>query len=154
MTDRDRAHLRTAFAEPDEPEAFARMLYSAFGGFVDWEMPPDSRSKEEYRQKARDLLKFIEDYRKHHGKVIAPPTPEMLAQATEPCLRRERAAGQAALVAPPRSRRTTAKPDTTGPAARAAGLGYPPDLGRSLRVVYPCRSTAPLVATVTTRSLA
>ena len=80
--DRDRAHLRTAFAEPDEPEAFARMLYSAFGGFVDWEMlPPDSRSKEEYRQKARDLLKFIEVYRKHHGKVIAPlePTPEMLA---------------------------------------------------------------------------
>src|SRR5829696_6790095 len=93
MSHRDRARLRTAFAEPDEPEAFARMLYSAFGGFVDWEMlPPDSRSKEEYRQKARDLLKFIEVYRKHHGKVIAPlePTPEMLAKATVPCLRRER----------------------------------------------------------------
>ena len=59
------------------------MLYSAFGGFVDWEMlPPDSRSKEEYRQKARDLLKFLEVHRKHQGNVVtAPvePTPEMLA---------------------------------------------------------------------------
>ncbi len=71
-----------ALAEPDEAEAFARMLYSAFGGFVDWEMlPPDSRSKEDYRQKARDLLKFLEVHRKHHGKLTAPlePTPEMLA---------------------------------------------------------------------------
>ena len=34
--------LAKVFAEPDEPEAFAQMLYSAFGGFVDWEMlPPD-----------------------------------------------------------------------------------------------------------------
>ena len=82
MTDRDRGRLRTAFAESDEPEAFAQMLYSAFGGFVDWEaLPADSRSKEEYRQKARDVLKFLEVHRKHHGKVTVPlePTPEMLA---------------------------------------------------------------------------
>jgi len=44
-------------------------------------LPPDSRSKEEYRQKARDLLKFLEVHRKHHGKLTASlePTPEMLA---------------------------------------------------------------------------
>jgi hypothetical protein len=102
MTDRDRARLRTAFANPEEPEAFAQMLYSAFGGFVDWEMlPPDSRSKEEYRQKARDLLKFLEVHRKHHGKVIAPlePTPEMLAAGYRAMLA-TRASGQpSALVA-------------------------------------------------------
>jgi hypothetical protein len=82
MKDRDRARLRIAFAEREEPEAFAQMLYSAFGGFVDWEtLPPDSRSKAEHRQKARDLLKFLEVHRKHHGKVTTPlePTPEMLA---------------------------------------------------------------------------
>jgi hypothetical protein len=82
MTGGSRARLRRAYAEQDETEAFAQMLYSAFGGFVDWELlPPDSRSKEEYREKARDLLKFVEVYRKHYGKVIAPlePTPEMLA---------------------------------------------------------------------------
>lgn len=82
MTGGSRARLRRAYAEKDETEAFAQMLYSAFGGFVDWELlPPDSRSKEEYREKARDLLKFVEIHRKHHGKVIAPrePTPEMLA---------------------------------------------------------------------------
>jgi hypothetical protein len=60
MTDPARARLRAAFTEPSETEAFAQMLYSAFGGFVEWEiLPPDSRSKEEYRQKARDLLKFL-----------------------------------------------------------------------------------------------
>src|SRR5215207_9000269 len=97
MTDRDRAHLRTAFAEPDEPEAFARMLYSAFGGFVDWEMlPADSRSK------ARDLLKFLEVHRKHHGKVIAPlePTPEMLAAGYRAMLAARTSGRPSALVAP------------------------------------------------------
>ena len=82
MSDRKLAQLRKALANQDEREAFAQVLYSAFGGFVDWELlPPDSRSKEEYREKARDLLKFVEVYRKHYGKVIAPlePTPEMLA---------------------------------------------------------------------------
>jgi hypothetical protein len=73
--------VRRAVAEHDEPEAFARMLYSAFGGFVDWEvLPPDSRSKDEYREKARDLLKFLEVHRKQHGKATVPldPTPEMV----------------------------------------------------------------------------
>jgi hypothetical protein len=82
MTEGNRARLRKAYAEQDETEAFAQMLYSAFGGFVEWEMlPPDSRSKEEYRVKARDLLKFVEVHRMHNGKVTAPlePTPEMLA---------------------------------------------------------------------------
>jgi len=82
MKDRDRANLRKAFAEQDEHEAFAQTLYSAFGGFVDWGMlPADSRSKEEYRQKARDVLKFLDVYRKHHGRVTVAlePTPEMLA---------------------------------------------------------------------------
>jgi hypothetical protein len=82
MTGGSRARLRRAYAEPDETEAFAQMLYSAFGGFVDWELlPPDSRSKEEYREKARDLLRFVEVHRKHHATVVtAPlePTPEML----------------------------------------------------------------------------
>ena len=78
----DTAKARELLADPNESEAFAQALYLAFGGFVEWEMlPTDSRSKVEYREKARDLLKFLEVHRKHHGKVIAPlePTPEMLA---------------------------------------------------------------------------
>src|SRR5215211_4948944 len=135
MKDRDRARLRIAFPEREEPEAFAQMLYSAFGGFVEWEaLPPDSRSKEEYRQKARDLLKFVEVHRRHHGKVTVPlePTPEMLA-ADYRAILAARASGQpSALVAlaPKQSARPCdGKPDTTGPAARVAALGYPPDLG-------------------------
>ena len=102
MKDRDRARLRIAFPERDEPEAFAQMLYSAFGSFVDWEMlPPDSRSKEEYRQKARDLLKFLEVHRKHHGKVTAPlePTPEMLAAGYRAMLAARASGRPSALVA-------------------------------------------------------
>jgi hypothetical protein len=49
--------VRNVLAEPDESEAFAQVLYSAFGGFVNWDMlPKESRSKEEYREKARHLL--------------------------------------------------------------------------------------------------
>ncbi len=82
MVEQDGGRLRKAITDPDETEAFAQVLYSVFGGFVDWELlPPDSRSKEEYREKARDLLKFLDLYRRHHGKVTAPlePTPEILA---------------------------------------------------------------------------
>ena len=58
VAERDGGPTAKAISEPDETEAFARVLYSAFGGFVDWELlPPDSRSKEEYRENARDLLK-------------------------------------------------------------------------------------------------
>ena len=74
-----REMLARALAEPEEAEAFAQMLYSEFG-FVDWPLlPQDSRSKAEYRQKSRDLLQFLDQYRSQHGKVSAPlePTLEM-----------------------------------------------------------------------------
>lgn len=73
--------LQELLAEPDETEAFAKTLYVAFGGFVDWELlPPDSRSKDDYREKARLLLEFLETHRESHGKATTPlqPTPEML----------------------------------------------------------------------------
>ena len=81
MTGGSRARLRRAYAEQDETEAFAQMLYSAFGGFVDWDLlPSDSRSKDDYREKARLLLDFLETHRERHGKVTIPrePTPEMV----------------------------------------------------------------------------
>jgi hypothetical protein len=73
--------IARALGEPNEQEAFAQMLYSVFGGFVDWALlPQDSRSKEEYREKSRRLLKLLQHYHTYHGKVGVPldPTPEML----------------------------------------------------------------------------
>ena len=76
-----REMMAKALAEPDEQEAFAQVLYSTFGGFVDWDLlPDDSHSKHEYREKARHILKLMDHYRERHGKVVAPLelTPEMM----------------------------------------------------------------------------
>jgi hypothetical protein len=73
--------VRSILSERDEAEAFARILYTAFGGFVDWDLlPADSRSKDEYREKAKSLLKFLALHREQHGKVTAPiePTHDMI----------------------------------------------------------------------------
>jgi hypothetical protein len=81
MSGATREMLARALAAPDEKEAFAQMLYSTFGGFVDWSLlPEDSRSKEEYREKGRHLLKLLDHYRERHGRVVAPLelTPEMV----------------------------------------------------------------------------
>jgi hypothetical protein len=79
--DISREMIVRALAEPNEDEAFAQILYSTFGGIVDWNLlPHDSRSKDEYREKARHLLKLLDHYRERHGKVPAPLelTPEMI----------------------------------------------------------------------------
>ena len=66
-----REMIAKALAEPEEVEAFAQVLYSTFGGFVDWDLlPDDSHSKHEYREKARHILKLMEHYRERHGKVV------------------------------------------------------------------------------------
>jgi hypothetical protein len=73
-----------ALAEPDENEAFGQILFSVFGGIIDWNLlPPESRSKQEYRDKARHLLKLLEHHRERHGRVMVPlsPTPEMIEAA-------------------------------------------------------------------------
>src|SRR5215204_1969262 len=65
--------LSKALADPNEDEAFAQILYSAFGGFVDWEvLPDDGHSKHEYREKARHLLRVLDHYREQHGRVTVP----------------------------------------------------------------------------------
>jgi len=73
--------LSKALAEPNDDEAFAQILYSAFGGFVDWEvLSDDGHSKHEYREKARHLLRVLDHYREQHGRVTVPAevTPEMI----------------------------------------------------------------------------
>jgi hypothetical protein len=89
MGSASREMIARALSEANEQEAFAQMLYSVFGGFVDWALlPQDSRSKEEYREKSQRLLKLLEHYRMHHGQVTLPvePTFEMLRAAYEAML--------------------------------------------------------------------
>jgi hypothetical protein len=79
--DTSREMVARALTHPDENEAFAQILFSVFGGVIDWNLlPPDSRSKEEYREKARHLIKLLDHHRERHGKVPAPMelTPEMI----------------------------------------------------------------------------
>jgi hypothetical protein len=75
------SHVARALSESSEDEAFALLLYSVFGGFVAWDLlPEDSRSKEEYREKARHLLRLLDHYREKQGRMTVPleMTPEMI----------------------------------------------------------------------------
>jgi hypothetical protein len=65
----------------EEKEAFARLLYSSCGGFVDWDLrPEEGQTKADYRSRAADLLDILDYFRERQGRVTAPvkPTREML----------------------------------------------------------------------------
>src|SRR3712207_4712825 len=52
------------FSEFDEKEAFARLLYSSCGGFVDWDLLPEEwQTKADYRSKAADLIELLDHFR-------------------------------------------------------------------------------------------
>jgi hypothetical protein len=69
------------FADLEEKEAFARLLYSSCGGFVDWDLlPEEGQTKADYRSKAADLIELLDHFRERQGRVTAPvkPTREMV----------------------------------------------------------------------------